>query len=128
MADNEGRDFCWIDSADKIIVPDQAAIACYLNGYGDIVLRRRSDYPAADGWIWFQAEHAVAIAAAILAAAGLGAKALAPEPVQDGSKKKDSTAAERQRRYRERQKEESTPDTFDRNDRDAVTERHGVTA
>ena len=121
MADNESRDFCWIDGADAVIVPDQPAVACYLNPAGDVVLRQRGDcLDPDDAYLWFAIDHAPAIAKGILEVAGLSIADLVPEPTPVGSK-----AAQRQKRYRDRQKKELTtePDIFDRDvtGRDTVT-------
>ena len=119
MTANESREFDWCD--DDVVVPQQPAIAIYLNPAGDVVLRQRGDVYDDDSWIWFGSEHALAVARAILEAVGLSVADLVPEPTQVRSH--DTTAAERQRRYRERKKRESTPDIFDRDvaDRNAVT-------
>ena len=118
MTDGEGRPWDWHDDADDVIVPDQPPVACYVNPKGAVVLRQRDDWPSDDDpIIWFAVEHAPAVAAAILDAAGIDATALAPEPAQVASKAKDPTGAERQQRRR-RKKKESTPDIFDRDDRD----------
>ena len=100
-ADGAGRDFDWSDVV--IVVAEQPATACYLNPAGDIVLRQRgADRDDDDPFLWFAPEHAAAIAKAILEAAALSATAPATEPTQRPSKAKDPTAAERQKRYRER--------------------------
>ena len=54
-------------------MPGQPAIACYLNPTGAIVLRQDTED---DHFVWFHPEHAAAVAAAILEAAGLDAAAL----------------------------------------------------
>ena len=110
-ADGDGRPWDWADGADDVIVAEQPPVACYINSADAIVLRQ----PAAahdedDAVIWFAPEHARAIAAAILYVAGYQASALAPEPAQVGGKAKDPTAAGRQARYRERQKNKPAPE------------------
>ena len=78
---DEDHGFDWGADAGDVIVREQPAIACYVNPAGDIVLRQRG-YPEDDAWIWFAPGHALAIAAAILEAAGLEvtATALTAEP------------------------------------------------
>ena len=105
-----------------------AGLPLLYSGPVGVVIRRQGHlYCDGDDVVWFAAEQAPAIAAAILEAAGLDPTALASEATRVGSKPKDSTAAERQRRYRECQKKESTADSFHRDDRD-VTNRDTVTA
>ncbi len=120
MTDSEGREFDWSD--DDVIVPSQPAVAVYTNPKGAVVLRQQDEFPFGDGdaVVWFAADHAPVVALAILAAAGIDATALAPEPAQVASKAKDPTGAERQRRRRARQKEETTPALFDRDTRDVT--------
>ncbi len=122
MSSDESPAFDWADV--DVAVPEQAAISVYLNPAGEIVLRQRGDYFIQDdACIWLQVQHAVTVAKAILEAAGLDAGALAPEPIQAGNKPSDPTAAGRQARYRERQKNKPAPepDIFGRNDHNAVT-------
>jgi hypothetical protein len=93
-------DFDWIDSAEDVVVPEQAAIAVYLNPKGDVVIRQAGQYhPDEDNWIVVAPDHAPRVAEAILEAAGLAV--YHPEDDQ-AAEPKDRTAAERQRRYRER--------------------------
>ncbi len=130
----EGREFDWLEDAGDVIVRSQPAVAVY-PGPAGVVIRRQGDHWNGDGddVIWFTTEHAPAVAAPILEAAGLDPTALAPEPTLRRTKAKDPTAAGRQRRHRERKKKESTPepDIFGRDvtpeDRD-VTDRDGVPA
>ena len=127
MEDTENRDFDWADDDDDVIVPGQPCIACYINPRGDVVLRQHGDgFHDDDSWIWFGVEHAPVVARAILQVAGCNLTVLPPVAPQSRTGPRDSTAAGRQRRYRERKKRESTPDVFDRDDHD-VTERDTVT-
>ena len=91
MTADEGRAWDWTDDAGDVVVPEQPAVAVYLNPKGDVVLRQRGDVFDDDSWIWFGSEHAVVIAGAILAAAGLDAAALAPKPPRAGSAGKNGT-------------------------------------
>ncbi len=122
---DEGRAWDWLDDADDIIVPDQPPVAVYVNPGAAVVVRQRAPWPDEDDpWIWFAPEHAPAVAAAILAAAGLEPAAVTPEPtpVTRKPKCKDPTAAERQRRRRQRKKGSPIePDLLDRDDRDGAT-------
>ena len=102
-------DFDWND-ADHVVVPEQASIAVYLNPKGDVVIRQAGQYhPDEDTWIVFAAQHASRVADALLETAGLAdqphdCKAAAP---------KDRTAADRQRRYRERNRHASRRNASD---------------
>ncbi len=105
-ANGDGRAWDWSDDARDLVVQEQPAIAVYTNPANAVVIRQAGAWnDDEDAWIWFSPDHALAIAKAILEAAGLDAMALAPEPEQAASKAKDPTAAERQRRRRARQKE-----------------------
>ena len=128
MPDTERIEFDWHDT-DEVIVREQPAVAVYLNLAGDIVLRQQGDVFDDDAWIWFHPEHAAAIAAAILEAAGLDAPVLTPSQTTDAVLPKDPTAAERQRKYRERKKKKPTPepDIFERDVTDPATARNRVT-
>lgn len=163
------RDFDWGDADADIIVPEQPAIACYVNINNAVVLRQADQHGLEDDhWVYFHPQYAVAIAYAILDAAGLtmqisqctergycevkrpGARIeqmeterpdinwpaahdafdafKAPEDTKNdkgGSKPKDRTAAERQKRYRERKRnarngEGVTPVTRNAQDRDVL--------
>ncbi len=126
MSTDEIRGFDWLDDVGDIVVPEQPAIACNPNPKGAIVLRQDTED---DHFVWFHPEHAAAVAAAILEAAGLDTTALIPEAAQVDSKSKDPSAAGRQRRYRERKKKQPTPepDIFDRDVTRDVTDRNTVT-
>ena len=125
---DEGRAWDWTDDVGDVIVAAQPAIASYVNTAGNIVLRQQGDAFDEDVWIWFDPQHAPAVAMAILVAAGIDATALTPEPARACSKPKGASGAERQRRYRDRQKKGSTPEP-DLLNRNSVTrdERNGVT-
>ena len=128
MSPDESREFEWLQDAGDVVIQAQPAVAVN-TGPAGVVIRRQADefdemYGHGDILISFSIEHAPAIAAAILEAAGLDATALDPEPTLRRTKAKDPTAAGRQRRHRERKKKESTPepDIFDRDvARDTVT-------
>ncbi len=130
MTDTENSEFNWTDT--NLVVEEQLPVACYRNPEGDVVLRQRAAWPDDDDpAIWFGPQHARAIAAAIIQVAGYQTTVPAPEPAQASVKPQATSAAERQKRYRDRRKKEPTPEPniFDRNDRDAVTaaERDTVT-
>ncbi len=135
LSADESHEFAWaaLEDAGDVVVAEQPPVAVYTNPKGAVVVRQRGDdRDDDDAWIWFAPEHAPAVAAAIMAAAGLDATDiadLAPEPAQDASKPTASTAAERQRRYRQRKKKE--PALFDGDDRnvtecETVTPRNGL--
>lgn len=91
-------EFDW--SAESPVIPEQAAIAVYTNPHGNIVVRQAGQYgPDEDTWIVLAPGHAAALADAIRKAAGLDGPLLAL------AGPKDRSAAERQRRYRERQRD-----------------------
>ncbi len=112
-ADSNGRPWDWSDDAGDTIVPEQPAIAIYTNPADAVVIRQHGAWNDDDDvWVFFSPAHAPAIAAAILAAAGLDIADLA----QSVSKPMASTAAARQKRYRDRKKKE--PALFDGEERD----------
>ena len=91
----ETHGFDWADDDADIVVKAQPAIAIYAGPAG-IVIRHQGDWnDDDDGVVWFAPEHALAIAKAIMAAAGLDAADLAPEPAQIATKPMASTAAAR---------------------------------
>ena len=127
----EGHTWDWLEDADDVVVRSQPAVAVY-PGPAGVVIRRQGDWNDDDDVIWFGINQAPAIAKAIMAAAGLDIADLAPEPAQVAFKPMGSTAAARQKRYRERKKKEPArePDIFDHDDRNGVTpeDRNGVKA
>jgi len=111
-----GMTFCWDEIEQDVVIRNQPAVAVYTNPNGGIVLRQAGDYGAdEDHWVYFDPMHAEAIANAILAAASLDQRA-------DTNSPKDSTAAERQRRYRARKR---AAEGVTRN-ADAVTDRNAL--
>jgi hypothetical protein len=108
-------DFDWhAATADgDVVVPDQAAIACYTNPFGNVVLRQEGRYPEEDIWIVCQPIYVEALAIALLRAAGLTDLVIVPvsqiEIVRkDGEERqnqKDWTAAERKHRQRQRERD-----------------------
>ena len=97
------RDFDWDDVADDVVVPEQAAIAVDANRKGSVVIRQAGYYgPDEDMWIVVAPDRAPAVADAILRIAGqCGAE---PRSRQTASPM-DPTAAERQRRCRNRNRD-----------------------
>ena len=79
-SEDEGRAFDWLEDAGDLIVRSQPAVAVYPGPTG-IVIRRQGEHwnGNEDDVIWFSTDHAAAVAAAILEAAGLDATALASE-------------------------------------------------
>lgn len=96
-------DFDWCKDRDDLIVEEQAAIAVYTNPRGSIVIRQKGDldpetYTYEDAWIVVEPRYAAELARAILALAPQSVAPLAlPAPA-------DKTAAERQRRHRDRKR------------------------
>jgi hypothetical protein len=67
-----GDDFNWDDVADDVAIPEQAAIAVYLNPHGEICCRQAGQYCVSeDSYIIFHPSHALTLAKAILEKAGL---------------------------------------------------------
>ncbi|MEY9983416.1 hypothetical protein ABH995_002753 [Bradyrhizobium yuanmingense] len=96
MSDN----FNWDD--DDTIVPAQGAIAVYENNHGNIVVREQVPYPEDDKWIVFLPQYAEVIIRRIIEVADLPFT-LVPvgnPAIGSSGKAKDGTAAERQRRRR----------------------------
>jgi hypothetical protein len=94
------QDFNWCDDTNTVL-RERRETACYLNSFGEIVVRQRASWDREeDPWIFFPCSDALAIVSAILRAAGLDDVEIAAEV--DRAAPKDPTAAERQRRYRRR--------------------------
>ena len=122
---SDSREFDWGDIDADIVVPEQPAIACYTNPNGAVVLRQAGQYGLEDDhWVYFHADHAVAVAYAILNAAGLTMQIVQCQPngCCDVPQPKDRTAAERQKRYRERKRNARNTEAVTRNaqDRDVL--------
>ncbi len=66
----DGVEFNW--SSEDIAVPEQRAVATYLNPAGDLVIRQEG-YPDEDCWIVVQREKVRSLVKAILETAGLEA-------------------------------------------------------
>ncbi|WP_354220676.1 hypothetical protein [Bradyrhizobium sp. F1.4.3] len=87
--------------------PEQNETAVYTNGYGNIVLRQKEPHAWKDDedpLVIFRPEHAEAIVRAIIEEVGLPYMLVAKSSESSGAtvRKKDVTAAERQRRHREK--------------------------
>ena len=90
-------DFQWASDED-VIVREQSAIAVYANRQGGIVIRQERAWDEdSDVFIVIQPVFAATVASSIMRALGDNAPLALPAP-------SDSTAAERQRRYRQRKK------------------------
>lgn len=104
-----GDGFDW-SNRDDVVVAHQGQIAVYTNPHEDIVIRQEGDWwRKDDAWIVVRPENARALAEAILALAEpvTPPQLALPAPA-------DRTAAERQRRYRERKRNAPC-------DRDSIT-------
>ncbi len=111
------RDFDWLDD-DSIAVREQSAIAVYQNRWGHLVIRQEADpYEAEDAIINVAPQNVAALVEVILRTAGLEPppQLLLPSPAQD------RTAAERQKRYRDKHRN-AARDAL-RHDRNGVTLR-----
>lgn len=96
-------DFDWYKDRDDLVIEEQAAVAVYLNPRGSIVIRQKGDldpqsYARDDSWIVVEPHYAAALARAIMALAPQQSVPLALAAPGD------KTAAERQRRHRERKR------------------------
>jgi hypothetical protein len=90
----QDHEFDWLDDRDDVVITEQAAVAVYFNPNGDIVLRQKArNEDENDSLIVVQPGFVGALARAIANTA----KDAAPD-----SEPRDTTAAGRQRRYRER--------------------------
>jgi hypothetical protein len=99
-------DFHWCrpDGDETVCIPEQLAIACYLNPSGDIVIRQRADaYEDQDAIVLVAPIHARTLATAILRLLGETLPVTPEASLGDGSV---TPAALRQRRYRERHRKE----------------------
>ena len=87
--------FDWIDNG-AIITHDQPGIAIYLNGYGQACIRQEArGYDEEDPFIVVNLESLPAVIAALQ-------DLLPAHEGEAGQQPRDTTAAQRQRRYRER--------------------------
>ncbi|MGX1237306.1 hypothetical protein AB7M71_010444 [Bradyrhizobium japonicum] len=114
--------FDWDDV--DIVVPAQGAIAVYKNDFGNIVVREMVPYPEDDKWIIFLPQYAEVIVRQIIELADLPFT-LAPNgghATRRSVKAKDGTAAERQRRRRNKLRNDRD------SDRDDIHTVTGVTA
>ena len=68
------RDFDWIEMPDDVVVPEQAAIAVYINRDGEVVIRQAGQYhPDEDSCIVVAPAHARRLADAIIETADIAA-------------------------------------------------------
>ncbi len=107
--------FDWDKDRDDLVIEEQAAIAVYLNPRGAIVIRQKGEldpetYDTVDSWIIVEPHYGAALARAIMALAPQQGTLALPAPG-------DRTAAERQRRHRERKRNGTVTPC----DRDSVT-------
>lgn len=99
---SRSRDFDWNDVVDDVVIPEQAAIAVFVNPQGDVVIRQAGQYgPDEDMWIIVAPDRAAVLADAIVQATAF--HGTQPDDSKPAAAK-DRTAADRQRRYRERQR------------------------
>jgi hypothetical protein len=92
-------DFDWIDNPD-IVLSTQMAVAVFENARGEVCLRQQAEpWQDEDQWVTFTKDRALDVARRILEVAGIDLDAQAHALP---ALKKDTTAAERQRRRRAR--------------------------
>jgi hypothetical protein len=95
--------FRWCND-ETVVVRTQMAIAIYLNPYGELVIRQEGQmHPDEDVWVVIAPDNVPAVIEAMQEAIGT---ADAPATVT-----KDPTAANRQRRHRDRHRDGVTPVT-----------------
>lgn len=100
-----GREFDWIEGADHVVVPAQRPVAVHQNPYGDIVIRHPQDWDEnKDPCVVIPRREALAVVRAILKEAGIQEEPTSPSLCDGSDSPKDSTAAARQKRYRERRR------------------------
>jgi hypothetical protein len=140
---NQCPEFDWNPNRDEdhsIVVRGQPAIAVYLNPHDEVVIRQEGQYdPSEDNFVYVTKPNALIVAKAVLEAARIDVEFIGPSVAklitdrtdidweaaneafnETEAKPKDRTAAERQRRYRERHRNGTvTPETV----MDPVTER-----
>jgi hypothetical protein len=99
-----------------VVVKAQLAIAVYENQRGQVCIAQEGEYGDDDVYITVAKDNALAVAQAILEAAGidLAAPLALPAP-------KSPANAERPRRYRERHRNGVTPPVTDDRNADPVT-------
>jgi hypothetical protein len=123
-------DFDWSSNNTDVAVRRQDAVAVYENVNGDVVVRRQADFNEDEDPILIINKACVpALVRALIDTAGLEAEPvshgiLLPPPARSGS---DPTAAERQRRYRDRHRNGADRNAHDRNDRYGGPLRHAET-
>jgi len=119
---SETERFDWAGD-DAVIVPAQRALAVYANPRGDVVIRaERDEYEEDDPFICVAPANALAVARAMIEAAGLGpvefvrplggggyedieAPDVSPLALPAPAQPKDKTAAARARRYRKNKRD-----------------------
>lgn len=125
--DNRGREFNWVEGADHVVVQAQRPVAVHLNPYGDVVVRHLRDWDEdQDPCVVIPQRDALAVARAILKEAGIADEPAPPSRTAAPNSPKDSTAADRQKRYRERRRNGVEAVTRDANESTVTAEaRHG---
>ena len=117
---SESDTFCWLNNED-ICVPEQQPVAVYLNPAGDVVIRQPRGDMEEDDFVVVSPSNATRLLWALIDAAGLPyqlievlekggfadverapIRAASPGSAAPPRPKSDATAAERQKRYRER--------------------------
>jgi hypothetical protein len=137
--------FDWADLDDgELIVRTQYAIAIYSNPKNDVVIRQESQYGEEEDTVILTPAHAVTVARAILKHAGYDDLVIAhvsriiPQPTVSADQvddsdmgavgKPDKTAAERQRRRREKHRQrDSVTEAVTGRDNHRDSERDAVT-
>jgi hypothetical protein len=119
MTDAEPR---W-DDDDNRVIPEQPETWCYLNPNNQIVVRQKHSDPSRDDdpFVFFGAEHVPQLIAALQELAECaGAEDGQPEPAGPEPAKRPLTAAERQRRRRNKNREshEARDTSHDERDED----------
>ena len=99
----EDRAFDWQRDADDVVIRAQAAIACHLNPAGDVVIRQQADgyHYDEDPFVVVARNGLPRLIEHLQQLSELGRTDIETPPISAAGRR-DTTGAERQRRYRER--------------------------
>jgi hypothetical protein len=103
--DDDDRDFDWVAGDANVVIREQPTTAVYTNPFGQVVIRQQT-WPQDDVWVIVGPEHVAAVIKAMLDAAGIEPATMFSDGAVEAAPRSpaDPTAAERQRRYRERKR------------------------
>jgi len=122
MGSSTDERFNW-NSDETTVLRTRMGVAVYFNPADDVVVRQEGEYGDEDDWIIMTPEDACRVAYRILEMV----EEVDPVAAAEGGKK-DRTAAERQRRHRDKVRGVTPPVTANDRDGHAVTPVLGVAA